>query len=107
MQAENQFSFSGLNKFSAAIVSGETISRVRQRANDLVSIMKYAVNNFLKTPEEMEAEFCRVTISYIPVSPELNSKTGQHDNQSKQKDGHNIQDPEELFNLFGAMEENY
>ncbi len=108
LQEEKQFSFSGLNKFSATIVADETIFRVRQRAGDLVSVMKHAVNNFLKTPEEMEAEFCSGTTSYFAALPEQNSRTGLYDNHSKKKDGHiNIQDPEELFNLFGAMEENY
>lgn len=108
IQPESQFSFSGLNKFSSAIVSDERIIRVKQRANDMVSFMKDAINNFLKTPEEIEEEFCLVGTSYFAVSPEQNSRTGQHDNHPKKKDGYiNIQDPEELFNLFGAMEENY
>ena len=108
IQPESQFSFSGLNKFSAAIVSDERIIGVKQRANDMVSFMKHAINNFLKTPEEIEEEFCLVGTSYFAVFPEQNLGTGQYDTQSKHKDGFmNIHNPEEVFNLSGFMEENY
>ena len=105
---ENVFSFSGLNNLSGYIVSEETIRRVKGRVNDLVSIMKNTVNNFLKNPEEMEAEFCLLTESYVTVSAEQHSTANLYDHLTRQKDGTiNIQNLEEVNSLSGFMEENY
>lgn len=108
MQAENHFSFSSFNKFSASIVSDETVIRVKRRANDIVLVMKNAVNNFLKTPEEIEAEFCLIKNSYGAVFSEQNSRTDSDDFQWKNRDGFlNIHTLEDAFRLSRDMEENY
>lgn len=64
-----------------------------------------SLNNYLKTPEEMEAEFCFVINTRKALYPEPDFN-GNHSGIKITTDGYlNIPTPEETFS--GFMEENY
>jgi ribosome biogenesis protein Tsr3 len=99
---ENPFRLSTIDKVSATIVSGEPIFRIEKKTTETVDIswqamMEQPVNNYLKTQEEMEREFCFV----------INSRNTEFGStMTMNTDGYiNIHNPDEL--LSGYMEENY
>lgn len=103
LTVKNQFSFSGTGNFS--MVVEEKIFDVEGNSNDLLPAIDQSINNYLKTPEEMEADFCFV-INSRRAFHEKDDSFDTYGRQIKRTDGYmNIQGLDEI--LSGSMEENY
>jgi hypothetical protein len=101
LTVKNQFSFSGTGSFSMAI---EKKKFEITKNNDPLPVMQQPVNNYLKTPEEMEADFCFVINSRRAF--ETDDSFDTYGRQIKRTDGYmNIQGLDKI--LSGSMEENY
>lgn len=103
LTVKNQFSFSGTGNFS--MVVEEKIFEVRRDDNEPLPAMEQPVNNYLKTPEEMEADFCFV-INSRRAFQEKDDSFDTYGRLIMRTDGYmNIQGLDEI--LSGSMEENY
>lgn len=101
---ENLFSFSGIENFSV-IITGETLFK-RNGRNERMPTMEQPVNNYLKTPEEIEAEFCFVINTRKTDFDESDDSNDTYGRLTKKTDGYmNIHNLDEK--LSGFMEENY
>ena len=102
LTVKNQFSFSGTGNFSIAIE--EKIFESVGNSNESLPATEQPVNNYLKTPEEMEADFC-----FVINSRRAFEKDDSFDTYGRlimRTDGYmNIQGLDEI--LSGSMEENY
>lgn len=100
LQAEKGFSFSGLKDSVVGFVHTQ-LNRLERKVEKRVLD---PINNFLKTPEEMDADFSqRVNFQGMIAAVEKNFS---HTKLVEYKDGYiNIHDPE-IINQ-GFMEENY
>ena len=84
----------------------DTVFRVEMPRNSSMTAMEQPVNNYLKTPEEMEAEFCFVINSRKAAFYEMNERYDATGRSNKTTDGYmNIHNLDEA--LSGFMEENY
>ena len=102
---ENPFSFSGIENFSITL-TGDSLFKVEGRRNERMSAMEQPVNNYLKTPEEMAAEFCFVINSRKASIYESDDSNDTYGRLMKNTDGYmNIHSLDEK--LSGFMEENY
>jgi hypothetical protein len=102
LRMEDQFSFSGTDDLSITI--DENYLKIG-RNNDPLRAREQPVNNYLKTPEEMEADFCFV-INSLRVFPKEDDSLDGYGRLTKRTDGYmNIHGLDEI--LSGPMEENY
>lgn len=100
---ESQFSVPGLQKISFI---QETVFTHDFQRNSSIAAMEQSVNNYLKTPEEMEAEFCFVINSRRAAYYETDGRNDSFGQSNKTTDGYmNIHNLDEA--LSGFMEENY
>ena len=100
---ENQFSFPGTDDLSITV--DEKIFKVGGNSNEPLRAMDQPVNNYLKTPEEMEADFCFV-VNPRSAFPERSDSFDSYGRLIKRTDGYmNIHGLDEV--LSGPMEENY
>ena len=102
-QVKSPFSFPGVQERSYA---GETLFRDDILRNSSKNGMEQSVNNYLKTPEEMEAEFCFVINSRRATLSAMDDRYDSYGRIKKTTDGYmNIHTLDET--LSGFMEENY
>ena len=101
---ENSFSFSLTENLSIS-VSEEHLFRFGGD-NGNRATMEQPVNNYLKSPEEIEAEFCFVINSRKAAYQELEDSFDTYGRLKMKTDGYmNIHNLDEA--LSGFMEENY
>jgi hypothetical protein len=101
---ENQFSFSLTESISIS-VSEENLFRFGEE-NGIRATMEQPVNNYLKSPEEIEAEFCFVINSRKAAYQEADDSLDTYGRLKMKTDGYmNIHNLDET--LSGFMEENY
>lgn len=100
LQAEKGFSFSVLKETVVSFVSNQ-LTRLDKAVEK--QVLK-PINNYLKTPEEIDADFSQhVNFQGMVVAVE---KTSSYTKLVEYKDGYiNIHDPELI--IQGFMEENY
>jgi 16S rRNA C967 or C1407 C5-methylase (RsmB/RsmF family) len=100
LQAEKGFSFSGLKDTVVNFVSSQ-LNRLDKAVEKQVL---QSINNYLKTPEEIDADFShQINFQGMVVAVEKNSS---YTKLVEYKDGYiNIHDPESITQ--GFMEENY
>lgn len=100
LQAEKGFSFSGLKD----TVVGFVHTQLNKLEKNVGKRVMDPINNFLKTPEEMDADFSHHVNFHSMIAAVEKSFT--HTKLVEYKDGYiNIHDPE-IINP-GFMEENY
>ena len=100
---KDPISLSGIEKIS---FTEEIMFTAEMLRNSPTRTMEQSVNNYLKTPEEMEAEFCFVINSRRAAYYETNDSYDTYGRLIKKTDGYmNIHNLDEA--LSGFMEENY
>ena len=105
LHSEKRFSFSGIKNSVRNFVSSQLFRFERKNAEKQ---MQQPVNNYFKTPEEMEADFSlemsgQITLFKEKTAEEIYLLAISH---SESKDGYfNIPDPVNINS--GFMEENY
>jgi hypothetical protein len=99
------FSFPGIENLSAGIIE-DNLFRISKKGNDTPVVMELPVNNYLKTPEEIEMEFLRLTHSRKVAFHERQDSLDNTDTSTSQSNAYmNIHNLE--VTLSGFMEENY
>ena len=99
--AETTISFSEIKKNTTGIVEGKMFRFERTRTDSVKMI-----NNYLKTPEEMDAEFCLEMNTNKLVMKEYTGVSDTYGRILKNKDGNsNTYSPDDTHS--GFMEENY
>lgn len=101
---ENPFSFSLTENLSVSVID-ENMFRFEE-GNGIRATMQQPVNNYLKSPEEIEAEFCFVINSRKAAYQDADDRYDTYGRLKMNTDGYmNIHNLDEA--LSGFMEENY
>jgi hypothetical protein len=101
----NLLSFSGLENLSVSILEDKFL-RITKKNSETSGAMELPVNNYLKTPEEIEREFQSGISSRKAVFQKRKDSLNNSDESTRKRDGYiNIHNPDEA--LSGFMEENY
>ena len=102
---KNLFSFSAIEDLSVTLAE-DNLFRITKRSNEPSPSMQLPVNNYLKTPEEIEAEFHYMINSRKAVSGERKESQDNDGRSTSETEGymsiHNLE-----VTLSGFMEENY